>query len=426
MSEQTERTKPDRAPRSARSTIPQRVAPSDSAGLTPLTSERLEHIKLAYSTARVPPAAMRAVDRTSAAAGCAPRAGELVMARIDRLGHHKRLELRNGRRAQLFEGDHVIVCYGNRYAPDQFEAEVPADLEPCDLVAAGGIAARMLGLHSAVGAPTRITPVGLVCDQRGQRLNLERWALPELDESSVRPPTYAVVGSVMNTGKTTTAANLIRGLSAAGHRVGACKVTGTGAGGDVWLMVDSGAETVLDFTDAGLASTYLASHERVHGVFTLLTRHLAAAGVDVIVVEVADGVFQRETAALLGSRVFRQGVDGLVFAGNDALGAASGVEALRRLGLRVLGVSGVLTASPLGIREARAATDVPVLDIAGLRDVSRLEGWGLEPRGALSASPTACVADRAESFVALEAVPRTVARRAAAGSHSTDPHHGQH
>lgn len=381
-----------------------------------MTSGELEQVKFAYSTARVPLAAIRALDLTAEGARRSPRAGDLVLAQVDRLGHHKRLELRNGRRAQLFEGDHVVVCYGNRYAPDQFEAEVPADTGPCDLVAAGGIASRLLELHSAIGAPTQITPVGLICDARGQRINLERWALPELGDSYTRPPTYAVVGSVMNSGKTTTAANLIKGLSAAGHRVGACKVTGTGAGGDIWHMVDSGADTVLDFTAAGLASTYLAADGHVEGVFTLLTRHLAAAGVDVIVVEVADGVFQRETAALLASSVFQQGVDGILFAGNDALGAASGVEALRKLGFRVLGVSGTLTASPLAIREARAATDVPVLDIAGLRDVSRLEGCGLEPRAAPSASSTARVAARAEKFAALTAVPTEVARRAVSSS----------
>ncbi len=401
----------DQIPASVRTLMPEGPAPD---GHEPLCSDRLEQMKLAYSTARVPLAAMRSVDQSATAAGTAPQSGDLVLARVVKLGQHKRLELRNGRRAHILEGDDVIVCYGNRYAPDQFEAEVPADFNPCDLVAAGGIASRMLELHSEVSEPTRVAPFGLICDQRGRRVNLEAWALPELDEPLARPPTYAVVGSVMNSGKTTTAANLIRGLATAGHRVGACKVTGTGAGGDIWLMLDSGAQQVLDFTDAGLASTYLAPPERVERTFSLLTRHLAAGGAEVIVVEVADGLFQRETATLLGSRVFQQGVDGFLFASNDALGAASGVETLKRLGLRVLGVSGVLTASPLSIREACAATDVPILDIAGLRDVSHLEGCGLEPRRAVSVSRTAHVTDRTSELAALDAVAGDIAQGAAA------------
>src|SRR5262245_59629883 len=113
-----------------------------------LTPER--RIKPAYSTGAVPLDAMHAVGRDHEAR---PRCGDLVLARVDEVGHHKRLELRNGRRAHLFEGDHLIVCYGNRYAPAEFEAEVPWDFGPCDLVAAGGIASRMLAMHANVNEP---------------------------------------------------------------------------------------------------------------------------------------------------------------------------------------------------------------------------------------------------------------------------------
>ena len=60
----------------------------------------------------------------------------------------------------------------------------------------------------------------------------------------------------MNSGKTTTAAHLIKGLVQAGLKVGAAKLTGTGAVGDIWLMQDAGANLVLDFTDTGFPSTY--------------------------------------------------------------------------------------------------------------------------------------------------------------------------
>ena len=45
-------------------------------------------------------------------------------------------------------------------------------------------------------------------------------------------PVLIVAGTAMNAGKTTAAARLIKGLQRAGLRVGAAKVTGTGAGGD--------------------------------------------------------------------------------------------------------------------------------------------------------------------------------------------------
>ena len=58
------------------------------------------------------------------------------------------------------------------------------------------------------------------------------------------------------------------------------KVTGTGAGGDTWLLRDAGADPVLDFTDAGHVSTYLLPEAEVERTFVTLVAHLAASGVD--------------------------------------------------------------------------------------------------------------------------------------------------
>lgn len=76
-----------------------------------------------------------------------PQPGDLVLARVEQIGNHTKLELTDGRRALMFPGDEIVVCYGNRYAPDQFESTVPVDMSPCDLVAAGGIASREMTRH---------------------------------------------------------------------------------------------------------------------------------------------------------------------------------------------------------------------------------------------------------------------------------------
>ena len=164
----------------------------------------------------------------------------------------------------------------------------------------------------------------------------------------------------MNAGKTTTAANLIKGLVKANVKVGAAKVTGTGAGGDRWTLVDAGANPALDFTDAGYASTYRVPPLQVENILIQLCSHLTVEGVEFIVLEIADGLFQEETGRLLASPAFAALVDGIVFAAGDALGALAGVEWLRRRHLPVLAVSGLLTASPLASREA-AATGLPVI-----------------------------------------------------------------
>jgi len=335
-----------------------------------LTPERLRRAKIAYSTRRVRPELMTRVLLSPAT----PRAGDLVLAKVDKVGQHARVERPDGRKAMLLADDEIVVCYGNRYAPDQFEAEVPGDLGPCQLVAGGGVAAIALSRHGAMREPTAITPIGLVADRDGGRLNVGDWALPLLSVPERRPPTIAVAGTSMNSGKTTAAASLIRGLVRAGCKVGAAKVTGTGSGGDVWLMADSGAAPALDFTLAGHPSTYRLALPELEAILETLTAHLAAADVDAIVLEVADGVYQRETAALLASAAFRRQVHGVLFAAGEAVGAVAGVSRLRALGLEVLGATGVLTASPLAAREAAAALDVDVLDLAQLSDPERARG----------------------------------------------------
>jgi len=301
-----------------------------------------------------------------------PRAGDLVLARVDQLGQHTWLEGPSGRRQNMFVGDELIIAYGNRYAPDYFEAFVPEHTGPCHLVAAGGVAGEVSNGRNGLKPPTALTPMGLLADGEGRVLNLARWMVP-LREASRRTPTLAVLGTAMNSGKTTTAAWLVRGLARSGQRVGAAKVTGTGAGKDLWLMADAGATPVLDFTDAGYPSTYRLSSEVVDRVLLTLTAALEEAGCDAIVLEIADGIYQPETAALLASSVFRDRVDGVVFAASDAAGAAAGVAALEQAGVVVVGVSGRLTSAPLAVREARLATGLPVLGLQALADPANLD-----------------------------------------------------
>ena len=212
---------------------------------------RVRVAKRAFTTRRVDLDVVRALST----AECAPNAGDLVLAKVIQVRQHPRIETPEGRKAQLYAGDEIVVCYGNRYAPNQFEARVPADLSTCHLVAGGGVAARMGVRHSGMKPATTIEPIGLLLDAQGQRINLRQFDLtsPKMPRptsahvgqeqphcTSHRPArVLAVVGSSMDAGKTTAAGQLIRGLSAAGLRVGAAKITGTGSGGDLWHMIDS-------------------------------------------------------------------------------------------------------------------------------------------------------------------------------------------
>ena len=329
-----------------------------ATGRVLLTPRDIRQAQQAFSTRRVPVEAMRILltERSQR-----PVAGQLVLARVVSIGQHTRVELANGRRAQLYIGGNVILAYGNRYAPDQFEGMVPPDLAPCRLFAAGGLAGLVVARHESMDEPTQIEPLGLIADERGVPLNLSDFALPILPSPVPRPPVLMVCGTSMNSGKTHAASFLVRGLTRLGYRVGALKVTGTGAGGDLWRMADAGAVVTLDFTDAGHASTYRVPLEGLRAIPGCLLAALAGQAVEAVVMEVADGLVQQETAALLADSAFRECVDGAIFCAGDALGADAGATRLERLGYRLLAVSGTLTRSPLAVREASALLRVPVL-----------------------------------------------------------------
>jgi molybdopterin-guanine dinucleotide biosynthesis protein len=298
-----------------------------------------------------------------------PHAGDVVLARVLKLGQHGGIQRPDGRRAALFAGDEILVAYGDRYAPDQFEAEVPDNLGPTHLVADGGLAGTVISAHAAMGAATQLEPLGLLTNPRGV-VTLKRCApfkavAPE-DVNTLRrvgkPLVIGVLGTSMNSGKSTTVASIVQGLTKAGLQVAAGKVTGTGACGDPMLFHDSGASRVLDFTDFGYGSTYRLEHEQVRALLVSLIDELAATDPDVVVVEIADGLFQAETARLVADPLFKAHVDEVVFAAGEALGAKAGQLLLAAHGLAPVAISGMLTASPLAKREAAAALDVPVLD----------------------------------------------------------------
>lgn len=320
---------------------------------------RISQLKFAYTTRHLRPGLVAGMTTEGS-----PRAGDVVIVRVVEIGQHQRLECTDSRKATLFPGDEIVVCYANRYAPAQYEAVVPDTLGRCDLVAAGGVAAIALSRHASKDEPTAVDVLGFATDHDGRRINLadhRTVTTPDpFSDLAAGPFTIVIAGTSMDSGKTTTAAGIVRGLAAAGLSVGAAKATGTGAGNDLWLMADAGARPVVDFTAVGMASTYLMGHDRIVDSFVSLHHHLADAGVDVAVIEIADGLFLAETAALLASDELRARCDGIVFAAGDAAGAQNGVGLLRSLGHDVLAVSGLLTASPLAVRETQSSVDVPV------------------------------------------------------------------
>jgi hypothetical protein len=319
--------------------------------------------KWTYVTRTLPPAAAAAT--TIGPHDGAPRAGEFIVAKVERLGTHDHVEDPHGRRVRLYPGDLVIGAYGNRYATDFYEGYVPAGARS-HLLTAGGLIGTVVAAHEAHADPTQLEVVGRLVDERLRPLTAEDFArpVPPPDPATRAPITVVVLGSSMNAGKTTTAAAIVRGFARAGFIPGAGKVTGSGSGKDRWSYQDAGARALLDFLDFGMPSTFGYPLDRLGATMTAIRDGLAAEGCDAVVLEIADGLMQEETAWL--TRRLPGFADAVVFAAVDALSARSGVELLRETGVTVRAVSGLVTRSPLTTRETTAATGLPVLSPAAL------------------------------------------------------------
>lgn len=272
--------------------------------------------------------------------------------------------------SQLFDGDLVMLAFGSRYATNQYEGYVPDQpVQHCQLLGRGGVAGLLRSKNATFKTiPAQLELVGYATGHGGAVLNtVQRGSLDSFNPFNVRAKVILSVGSSMDSGKTTSAAWLCGGLRAAGKRVAYLKLTGTAFPKDAALNRDRGAHFAADFSDFGFPSTYLLDLETMLDLYQSLVNLACDEGkAEYIVMEIADGLLQRETAMLLDDPGFRSTVHATLFSAGDSLGVLSGLQILAQWGIRPFAVSGLFTASDLLIREVEDRIEVPVLRLSDL------------------------------------------------------------
>lgn len=304
-----------------------------------------------------------------------PQSGEVGIFRV--LEDSRRfLKDHNGGNQSLFEGDLVMLAFGNRYATSQYEAYVPTQPERfCSLAGFGGIA----GVISSVNATMKHEPlplelIGYAVDEQGTVINTIQQTLLEPFEG--KPGTAQVilsVGSSMDSGKTTTAAYLCAGLERAGLTTAYIKLTGTAYPKDTQYVYDRGASYVSSFSALGYPTTYLLPIPEILDIYqTLRTQAEAVVQPDYIVIEIADGLLQQETKALLTNRAFMSTVTHTVLSCADSLGVLSAHQLLSDFGINPLLISGLFTASELLVEEVLSMVPSPIARLPELLNASFL------------------------------------------------------
>ena len=288
-----------------------------------------------------------------------------------------RRALLNYRDARLFPGTKLVAVLAPRAGASTCVARVPAVAVPeLHLHGVGGQAAEIVpgSANTALytGSPTKVSVLARLGDGDRRPLNMRPFGLPISAVPHRRrpgdPSLVLVLGSDMDAGKTATARRVIYSLRAMGEHVVAGKATGVGSLFDIASMFDAGAAAVLDFSDLGEPVTIGLSREDVlalfHRLFNYLREVVRPGGF--VVVELADGIWYRETRFLLEDDAVRDLTTHVVYACHGILDAERGVEDLRGLGYegRLSALSGRLGSSGVlrDIVRARFGDGLPVFD----------------------------------------------------------------
>lgn len=297
-----------------------------------------------------------------------PEVGDLIYGQICRIGQHSTLENAYGRIHMIYDGTKATFVFGNRYAPDYYEGLIPGQvMEEVDLIARSGVVGVVKTKNSLIKDATKVRVLGYVCSEAGKVLNTREFPLIRPRSAIKKQPRAKMIlvcGTSMNSGKSMAAAACCWALTSRGYKVRATKVTGTASLKDILLMNDAGASPYADFTYLGYPSTYLLPQDELLGIFNQLDLKYANNPKNFWVVELADGVIQRETEMLLNFPEVRSRIHKLIFCANDAFGAIGGLGTLSGFGLKPDVLSGICSSSPLSVRELSAFTDIPVFSSA--------------------------------------------------------------
>ena len=284
----------------------------------------------------------------------------------------------SGRMVSLRAGDVLAGTLGCRRALRGYAGVVPATVAVGDTIEVlnlGGILGQCTSANPEIGPPFKAQVLGAVLsfpelgDRIGRPAHIRDNAVPPADRLEARVPVVYVAGTCMNAGKTVAATELVRGLSRAGLRVAAAKLTGVSLMRDALSMLDAGAVAALTFNDVGIATTHPGvTVATAKGIFN----RLAQSRPDVIVAELGDGILgEYGVQDILHDDELTAAAGAWVMAAPDPVGCWGAVEVMRRrFNLEVSVITGPATDNEVGRDYVTAELRLPAHN--ALRDAEGL------------------------------------------------------
>jgi hypothetical protein len=248
--------------------------------------------------------------------------GDVVLVRVREVNQaYPTLETPEVKEVVVQTGQLLVGVLGNRKALRGFSGKAPLYLHRGDLLHLlnkGGIIGECTAFNRDLGWPAVVEYLGTV-NSSGRPLNLRHQALELTNGSLPSVPVILVMGTCMNSGKTTVCKQILRNFSEKGFTVHAGKVAGVACLQDTQAMKRAGARKVLSFLDFGLPST--TEVETLAPVARSLVTYLAEGKPDFIVLEMGDGILGGyQVASVFADDEFMETSLCTILCANDLMG----------------------------------------------------------------------------------------------------------
>lgn len=343
----------------------------------------LEHVIRTAVVSRVPRSAFCTYQERDRM----PKLGDVALVEVVELGEDDRIEVGCPRwddpesqgaipfvqpvvsfaTLSLTVGRRLICAFGGRYATDYLLAEVPdSPQEYLDLVTFGGVVGTVVSSNTRRGRVAKVRLVSFFADASGETLNTRSFKPRGISASPSnlgKVKLAVVTGGSMEAGKTTAGAAFTKVVAGWANRAWVGKVTGCGSFRDPHRLAAGGARGTSEFMAFGYPSTHGISAQEVRKLFWSLVNLLAEdarlspGSAPWIVIEIADGLPQPQTRALLTDPSIRHATSALLYAAYDSMSARAGIQQLRDWGWEDAIVTGPVASSALGRQEVRELCD---------------------------------------------------------------------
>ncbi len=276
------------------------------------------------------------------------------------------IELMSGRMSKVIEGDVLACTLGERKASTGFYGYIPDKIKQGDklnILNYGGVIGKAVSGNPELGKPIEIKVLGqaLIFPTFNERIskaaNIAEEHIPWKENLENSVPLIIISASSMDSGKTTAACELIKGLSAKGYKVAGAKLTGVSRMRDTLDMEDYGAVKALNFNDAGVVST---TNKNTNELSKGIIHELNKSNIDCIVMELGDGIlgYYGVKSILCDERIM-EFTKGHIVCANDHVAAWGVKKIFKELGLNISLISGRVTDNAVGVEFIEGELGLP-------------------------------------------------------------------